>query len=367
VPARRSASGNYPARNSPIPADAADRATRRGRLSRRAVLLGSLGVVVAGGGVTGYELVQDGTLPGKYALARLTGACGSPPPRPRGNPPIRATTSFYSAFRHRQVTMVTLMPPRMPAPPGFGVVIALHGAGGDAESMADQVGPAMTAAGITHFGAVTVDGGDTYWHNRADGDDPIGMILREVLPRLAADGIRTSSIGLLGESMGGYGALLLAEQLSRPSLLPEPVAVGTVTTAGPVIPGPVISDPLIASTGHATGISLPRPAAVAALSPAIFASYGDARAANRAAFDDQADFDRNDVFASLSSLRAVPTLVSCGADDPFEPEAALLRARLAGLTGHLPAGGILSGCHDYAFWERNLPGSLRFIGKHLPS
>jgi len=350
VPARNSASRNDPAREDPAlngttRADRKDdRTTRgRGRPGRRAVLLGGLGIVVAGGVATGYELVQDGTLPGKYTLARLTGACGSPPPRPHGSPPVRRAISFYSSFRRRQVTMVTLIPPGLRTADGLRVVLALHGAGADAQRMADQVGPAMTADGIRGFAAVTVDGGDTYWHDRADGDDPVGMVVREVLPRLAAQGMHTSQIGLTGESMGGYGALLLAEQFSRPALLPRSVTPATGRLA-----------------------ALPRPVAVAALSPAIFASYADARAANRAAFDDQADFDRNDIFASLTALRTVPTLVSCGADDPFEPEAALLRARLTSLTGREPQGGILSGCHDNAFWERNLPASLRFIGEHLP-
>jgi acetyl esterase/lipase len=340
MPARRSASRDTTRTGTSAGTDGTARG--RWRPSRRTVLLGGLGVVVAGG-VAGYELVQDGTLPGKYALARLTGACGSPPPPPHGSPPVRRAVSFYSRFRHREVTMVTLVPSGRPTAAGLRVVVALHGSGADAQSMADQVGPAMTVARIRGFAAVTVDGGDTYWHDRDDGDDPIGMIVREVLPRLAADGMHTSHIGLAGESMGGYGALLLAEQLARPSLLPRAVRA-------------------------ASGSSdvLPRPAAVAALSPAIFATYADARAANRGAFDDQADFDRNDIFGGLTALHTVPTLVSCGADDPFEPEAALLRARLAGLTGHQPPGGILPGCHDDAFWDRNLPGSLRFIGEHLP-
>jgi acetyl esterase/lipase len=333
--------------------DAGHRTPRgSGRLSRRAVLLGGAGlVVVAGGAATGYELVQDGALPGKYLLARLVGACGSPPPPPRGRPPVRRAISFYSAFRHRQVTMVTLTPPGRPAAPNLGVVLALHGAGADAQTMADQVGPAMTAAGITRFATITVDGGNTCWHDRADGDDPIGMIIREVLPRAAAAGLRTSHIGITGESMGGYGALLLAEQLARPSLLPAPVVTAAAGSRSAAL----------------AKAALPQPAAVAALSPAIFTSYADARAANRTAFDSQADFDRNDVFAGLAALRSVPTLVSCGTDDPFEPAAALLRSRLAGLAGHQPPGGILPGCHDDAFWERNLPGSLRFIGPHLPS
>ncbi len=115
-------------------------------------------------------------------------------------------------------------------------MIGLHGDGASASDLARQLSPAMTAAQITGFAAVTVDGGDTYWHKRANGDDPLGMIIHEVLPRLAAAGLATERIGICGESMGGYGALLLGEQL--------------------------------ASTG-----GRPQPAAVAAVSPAIFASY----------------------------------------------------------------------------------------------
>ncbi len=68
------------------------------------------------------------------------------------------------------------------------------------------------------------------------------MIIHEVPPRAAAAGLRTRRIGIVGNSMGGYGALLLAERLG----------------AGP---------------------ARPAAAGVAAASPAIFASYADARAA----------------------------------------------------------------------------------------
>lgn len=191
----------------------------------------------------------------------------------------------------------------------------------------------MTAAGVRRFAAVTVDGGNTYWHQRIDGDDPVGMIIHEVLPRLADAGARTERTGITGESMGGYGALLIAEQLAASS-------VGGTS-------------------------SNPKAAAVAALSPAIFTSFAAARAANGDAFDSQADFDRNNALANVTALRSVPAWVSCGTDDPFEPATALIRARLAGLTGHQVAGGILSGCHDAAFWERNLPAALAFVEAHL--
>jgi hypothetical protein len=314
-------------------------------LSRRVLLLSGLGLLLAGGGL-GYELIQDGTLPGKYALAELDGACGSPPPPPSGPPPPRHTVSFFSAYRHRQVQMVTLVPADA-APAGLGLVLALHGAGSDAAGMADQMAPAMTAAGVRGLAVVCADGGDTYWHKRADGDDPIGMIQHEVLPRAMAYGLEAGRIGLTGESMGGYGALLLAERFTLTGARQHQTTGNrTVQTASPGL--------------------IPAVAAVAALSPAIFASYADARAANQSSFDGPADFARNSVLADLRALRRVPAWIACGAEDPFSAQTNVLRGRLAAITGQPVPGGILPGCHDDAFWERNMPGALQFIDRKLP-
>lgn len=315
--------------------------------SRRAVLIGGAGLLL-GGGALGYELVQDGTLPGKYALARLDGACGSAPPAPRGPRPARQVVSFYSAYRRRVVRMVTLLAAGAPRS-GLGVVLALHGSGSDATAMADLVAPAMTAAEVRQFAVVCVDGGDTYWHRRADGDDPVGMIEHEVLPRAFEAAIVAGRsrlrFGLLGVSMGGYGALLLAERFAaaRPSVDmsfladdPDPVA-GGITRVVPAV------------------------GAVAALSPAIFASYAAARAANGSAFDDPADFAANNVLTGAAALRRVPAWVACGDDDPFQSQASDFRARLAALTRRQVPGGIMPGCHDDAFWARNMPSGLRFI------
>jgi acetyl esterase/lipase len=299
-------------------------------LSRRAVLTGGLGLAAGACVAGGYELVQNGTLPGKYQLARLTGACGSAPPSPAGPLPSRHLVAFHSAYRHREVQMLTLLPAGAASPAGLGVVIALHGAGGTGITMARQMAPAMTRAGVSTFAVICVDGGDTYWHKHADGDDPAGMIVHEALPRAAAAGMRTGRIGLAGLSMGGFGALLLAEQFSA--------AAG----AG----------------------GQPWVAAVAALSPAIFAAYPDARAANAAAFDSPAEFARNDVFTGLGALRRVPTLISCGQDDPFQSETVRVREKLSALTGQRVPGGIMPGCHDGAFWGRTMPGALSFLGQH---
>ncbi len=288
------------------------------------MLLGSLGLAAVALAGTGYELIQDGALPGKYALARLDGSCGSAPPPPTGRQPARHVVTFQSAYRHVPVEMITLFPADTAAGQELGAVVALHGAGSSAASLADQLAMAMAAASITTFAVICVDGGGTYWHLRANGDDPLGMIIHEVLPRAAAAGLGTRRIGITGESMGGYGALLMAQRMAAHHV-----------------------------------------AAVAALSPAIFASYVAARAANAGAFDSQQDFAKNDVFAGISALRRVPTWVACGIDDPFQPEAALFRARLTTLTDRQVPGGILAGCHDDAFWLRNLPSALHFIGGHL--
>ncbi len=64
----------------------------RHRISRRTALVTGAGAAVAGIlAAGGYELVEAGTLPGKYRLAKLTGACGGPPGPPAG--PHRSATS----------------------------------------------------------------------------------------------------------------------------------------------------------------------------------------------------------------------------------------------------------------------------------
>ena len=302
-------------------------------LSRRELLGAGIGLTAAA--AAGYGLVEHGLLPGRYRLAEALGQCGAMPPPPTGPLPVREDVTFQSAYRGRAVRMVTLIPASASSAatagerPALGVVVALHGLGGDALAAADLYGPAMARAGITRFAVVAADGGDTYWHKRADRDDPLGMIVHEVLPRAAARGLATGRIGIAGYSMGGYGALLLAERL------------GARPAAGP------------AAT------------AVAAASPAIFASYHDATAADPGAFASPAEFAANDVLTRLAALRGVPAWVACGSTDPFEAVTQVLRARLRRLTGRPVAGGIESGCHDDAFWARSAPSALDYLQSFL--
>jgi poly(3-hydroxybutyrate) depolymerase len=287
-------------------------------LSRRTVLLGgALGALaVATGGA--YELVEADVLPGRIALDRSLGRCGSNPPVPAARAQIQES-SFRSAARGREVSMVLAAPPGSLR--GLPVVVVMHGLGGNAHSMLDlHLDRYLVAAGgVPPFALVGVDGGDTYWHRRASGDDPVTMIASEVLPRLRRLGLRTDRIGALGWSMGGYGALLLGQ------------------TLGPS-----------------------RVAAVSASSPAVFTSYAHARTANASAFDGAADFAAHDVLSGLDRLRGVAVSVDCGHSDPFAPATAQI---IHGL-GH-PAGGLFEGCHDGAYWSRRGPAGLAFVGTHL--
>lgn len=291
-------------------------------MSRRGLLIGGIGAaVVAAAGGGGYELVQDGTLPGKYQLDRLLGACGSDPGVPSVTAGPVVTTSFYSRYRRRTVEMAVMRPPG--AHRSLPVAIVLHGAYGDAQSAVSLGYPgylaAAVAGGAKPFAAVSVDGGgSTYWHRRADGDDPPGMIVHEVLPLLQRAGYAVAAIGVIGWSMGGYGALLLASSL-----------------------GPA------------------RVAAAAASSPAVFGSYAAAVAGS---FDSAADFAANDirVASRIATLRRIPVRIDCGSSDPFAPQDAALRSRLGD-----PPGASSGGCHDQAFSRRTLPAELAFLSQHL--
>lgn len=289
-------------------------------LSRRTALVGGVGgLLAAGAGVFGA--VEENALPGKFRLDRAIGRCGGDPPRPRAKAVVRQD-AFWSRRRGRQVTTLTVLPPGVPER-GLPVCVVMHGFSGDARGVLghwlDGFLAQVTAAGTPPYALASVDGGNGYWHGHANGDDPLAMITDELLPRLNQSGLRTDRIGILGWSMGGYGALLAAE------------------TLGPS-----------------------RVAAIAATSPAVFPTYPAARRVNQGAFDDQADFDRHDVLRGLDRLKGVATWLDCGTSDPFAGVVSSMRRRLGA-----PAGGMFGGCHDGSYWHRRAPAQLQFLGRHL--
>jgi enterochelin esterase-like enzyme len=127
--------------------------------------------------------------------------------------------SFVSAARRRTVHWQVAWPHGSRPGDRLPVAVVLHGRGDDSRAAFAAQGlqyflAAAIRAGTPAFALASVDGGDhTYWHARADGDDPQRMVTDEFLPLLGGMGLRTDRFGLTGWSMGGYGALLLATKI----------------------------------------------------------------------------------------------------------------------------------------------------------
>ncbi|TDO44103.1 putative esterase [Kribbella sp. VKM Ac-2527] len=241
--------------------------------TRRAFLIG--GVAALAGGV---GLLEAGVLPGRarvHDVLGLTGEDGVVPDVPAG-PTVSG--SFASAARRTTVGYTVIYPYGQRPDARIPVVLMLHGRGGDHSSAINDLGAdrflsQVVQSGTTPFALVAVDGGrDNYWHRRATGDDPQRMLTAELLPLLTKRGLRTDRYGVLGWSMGGYGALLLA-------------------------------------TGGRSGL-----VAAGAMSPALWHEYGDT---TDGAFDGPDDFRAHQVFGRTGEFRNVALRIDCGRDDPF--------------------------------------------------
>lgn len=288
-------------------------------LSRRALLaaIGGVGVLGAGGAIAGDRSWRHG-------LRQLVDPVPEPPSNvPHVAPAPTVSGSFRSAARGGRDVGWTIAYPDGVRRAGLPVALVLHGRGDSHRTVFDSHawGRFLAAAvkqGTPPYAIAAVDGGNhTYWHRRADGDDPQRMIVDEFLPMLRARGLRTARLGVAGWSMGGYGALLLAERLGAAAC-----------------------------------------AVVAVDSPALWLHPGDSAPG---AFDDREDFLRNDVFAKRPQLHGVPIRVAIGTSDPFYRGA---RVFVRGLDP--PAAVDFSpGGHDVAFWRHAAPGQIRFLGAHL--
>lgn len=300
-----------------------------GGWNRRRVLalgLGGAAAVIAGG-VTGVELVSHSVLPGKTLLDQIDGACSVRVP-PLDYAPLGPSLSgaFYSRARRRSVGYTIAYPPGHRSGDELPLVVMLHGSGGNHTDALAGMSPAQAVAlrvdgqALAPMAMVTVDGGGGYW-NPHPGDDPMAMVIGELIPRCQRLGLGRAPrpTGVMGISMGGYGALLLAEKY--PHLI----------------------------------------AAAAAISPAIWTSYAQAKAANAGAYASAAAFDAGDVVTHTASLAGIPVRVASGHDDPFFPG-------VQALTRALPPGAVVDfakGCHTGPFFLLQEPPSLAFLARHL--
>ncbi len=301
--------------------------------SRRRLLGVGLGAVagLAAAGAGGLELVARGVLPGRTYLDRLDGACSVPPPPvtfSASGPSVSGT--FYSAARRREVDYTIAYPPGHRRGTRLRLVIALHAYGADHASALGQLGLAhglaMRIGGrpLPPMAVAAADGGDGYWNPHPD-DDPMGMVVGELIPRCqrmglgAGPGLGARRVAAIGISMGGYGALALAERY--PGLF----------------------------------------GAAAAISPAIWTSYEQARSANPGAYASASAFAAADAVTHAGALGDVAVRVATGASDPFRPG-------VEALASALPPGAVVEishGCHSTPFFQSQIPPSLAFLARHL--
>ncbi|MCL8026029.1 alpha/beta hydrolase-fold protein [Nocardioides bruguierae] len=278
----------------------------------------------AGTAVTAYA-VDTGALPGRSWIFRQLGLSGEPGVVPDVKPGETISGSFRSQARlGRQCGWTIALPPK--AEEGLPVAIVLHGRGNDHASAfsedylgLDRFLAEHVRGGGTPFALASVDGGETYWHPRASGEDAGAMVLDEFMPLLNRRGLNTTRVGFLGWSMGGYGSLALATRLGANQV-----------------------------------------AAVAAASPALWHDFEDTA---DGAFDDAADFAQATLFGRQSLLSGIDIRIDCGEGDPFY---AATRDYVAGFSVK-PSGGFQRGDHTLDYWRRLAPSQLGLLGRSFAS
>ncbi|MGA8257876.1 MAG: alpha/beta hydrolase-fold protein, partial [Nocardioides sp.] len=246
---------------------------------------------------------------------------------PNVEPGPVVTGAFISpARRGAEVRWSLMRPPSVAGP--LPLVVALHGHGG---STGQLIGPSwdlprfLAAAvrdGVPPFALATVNGGNSFWHPRPTGEDSGAMVTDEFLPMLAArSDVAPGRIGLLGWSMGGYGALRLAGQL-----------------------GP------------------DRVAAVVAGSPGL---YTDPELAHPDGFVGAAEYEQFSIMESQTDLAGIPVRIDVGASDPFCPA---VRVYVAGFADDADVTSTFEpGWHALGYSLRMLPDELAFLGARVAS
>jgi S-formylglutathione hydrolase FrmB len=232
----------------------------------------------------------------------------------------------HSEAVDRKLGVAVVVPAKAPPRGERTLVVFLHGRGGSEETF---TGNEAVYDGLAKLGRrapvlAFPDGGEhSYWHDR-DGGHWGRYVMREVIPTVVKRfGVDPRRVAIGGISMGGFGAYDLA--LLHPRRF---CAVG----------------------GH---------------SPALWFDGGETAPG---AFDDAADFGRNDVVGMVrgnpDAFEGMRVWNDYGDADPFrvydEGFVGYLRADGADLSAHSSSGG-----HDNAYWDRHWAAYLRFYANSL--
>jgi enterochelin esterase-like enzyme len=286
--------------------------------TRRRLIAGAAGAAAVGAGAVWADRSGEAARVWHHFAGGCAGPDGTVPPAPAEDP---VTGRFRSRHVPDEVGFMVWQPGGLSAFGGLPVVVVLPGRGSTARAAFDELHlHAFLAAALppsVPAGIASVDGGDSYWHARPDGEDRMAMLETEFLPLLQREfGLGGPGRAIAGWSMGGYGALLAAER-----------------------------DP-----GGWSG--------VAVASPAIWPTYGDVWVGD--AFDGRADFQKHSVFARASALERMPVWIGCGTADPFYENARRFAAALPAAHTHWADGG-----HDACLWRLVAPNELAFAVRAL--
>ena len=271
-------------------------------VTRRQFLAGSIGAVGVVGGV-GLAAVGPRRVERKLGLihsADLSVASS-------GWPVVEHTLA--SKAMRRDVRWAMALPPA----PATGVIVCLHGRGGDRLAPLSNMRMHDFVAAAGHsFAVVGVDGTDhAYWHPRSDGTDALSLVIDELIPVVDRQ-LGALPRAIMGWSMGGYGSLLAAEQF--PSLF----------------------------------------RAVCAASPALWLT---AKEPADGAFDSADEYAAHDVFANTAVLSSLRVRVDCGTDDGFVSAARAFATKLP----QVNLGKFTAGQHDDPYWRSIAPAQIATI------
>ncbi|WP_405498396.1 alpha/beta hydrolase [Nocardia sp. NBC_00511] len=291
--------------------------------SRRSLLAttGLLGLAAAGAAVTA----------GVNATADADGVQRTPHGQHIGqtsfgfNAIIR-TERVHSVARGRDVDMVTILPPGVPAE-GLPISLLLHGLYGTAQTAAvgglsDVLAAAVTTRQSPAFGFVALDGGDNYWHEHGTGDDPMSMLVNEVpgwLAQRGLGGIGGLPAAVTGTSMGGFGAMVYARRRAEQG---RPVK------------------------------------AVATMSPGLLTSWTEM--AKRKAFINADQWASLDPLRNFDKMGPVPTGLWVGDHDRF-----IDGCRRYIEVARPEVGLVTPGAHNDDYWRTVTPDVVRFLARHI--
>lgn len=253
-------------------------------------------------------VTRRAVLSGLFGSAALVAACGPPPGVVTREGSLRS-----SHWPGREVRWRLAMPEHTAAPPP--TVIVLHGRDGNAAAAFDDK-RVQDHVARTGLAVASIDGGNHWWHPRRSGIDTQAMVREDLLPLVQGTTGYAGPLALLGWSMGGYGSLLLASEL------------------GPGQVGAVVAES--AALWRSRPVEPPD------------------------AFDDDADFQRHDVFRRTRTLADMPVRLDCGDRDYFvEANQAFAHA--------LPSAALTvdAGEHNWDYWRSHAGPQMDWIARRL--